>query len=68
MLFSLYIGCSTFVFSIDLHLQPYSKSKLELNSKKSNSSDIRYFCLCLYFTFFCDKSRTSGTQVWGLSN
>jgi len=26
--------------------QPYSKSKLELNSKKSNSSDANFFRLC----------------------
>jgi len=31
-------------------LWPYCKSKLELNSKKSNSSDAKMFCLHLYLT------------------
>jgi len=33
------------------YLRPYSESKLELNSKKSNSSDTKNFCLCLYLSF-----------------
>jgi len=31
--------------------QPYSKSKLEMNSKKSNLSNANKFRLCLYLSF-----------------
>jgi len=44
-------------------LQSYSKSKLELNSKKSrNFSDAKLsVCVCIFL--FCTKSQTSGAQV-----
>jgi len=37
-------------------LRPYSKNKLELNSKKSNSSRAKILNQGLYLTFFCTKA------------
>jgi len=42
------------------------KANLSWARKKSNSSNAKIFCLCLYLSF-CTKSRTSDAQVWVLS-
>jgi len=45
------------------NLQPYSKSKLELNSKKSNSSDAKNFSSVLIFFFFAVKARLQVLKI-----
>jgi len=37
-------------------IRPYFKSKLELNSKKSNSSDAKKILSCLYLSYFALKA------------
>jgi len=45
-----------------LLLRPYSKSKFELNSKKSKSSEVKKFYLCLYHSFLHLKPNLSYSQ------